>query len=353
MLRKAIISLVSVLFAATVAMAEGAKVIAVVPPGMDEVFLLSQGTAEMLRFIHAKYDSQIKGLKALYKISDLKKQVDNSIMTSRSDDDSVAMKVQGIKNEYISRVSIKINVVRPFISPESSATGEIEFTYTATNNSDRIIADIVYSPVIGKTKIQTSSKQVLDFVDRTTLRAGLAPGKTMTTTEKDFDRFSFLIGQMNKNDLAYVRENAERELSLKIDDIHFTNSIEYKDQSKVLTVEEAFPERLKELVTRNSSENKFAKENLNNYKKIQEKFDASKTTSLLEFNREAGELKKSALRYTSKADKKGRVVFKEVLPGNYFIYGIKDGRVVFKEISVKNARLKIKASELQKDPFKP
>ena len=353
MFRKAIISLAVVLFAATVAMAEGAKVTATVPPGMDEVFLLSQGTAEMLRFIHAKYDSHIKGLEALYKISDLKNQVDNSIMTSRSDGDSVATKVQGIRNEYISRVSIIINKVKPFISPETTAMGEIEFTYTATNNSDRIIADIVYSPVIGKMKIQTPSKQVLDFLDRTTLKAGLAPGKTMTTTEADPDSFSFLIGQMNKNDLSYVRGNAERKLSLKIDDIHFTNSIEYKDQSKVLTVEEAFPARLKDMVARNSSEKKLAEENLINYKKAQERFEAEKSASLLEFNREAEELKKSALRYTSKADKKGRAVFKEVLPGNYFIYAIKDGRAVFKEISVKNARLKIKASELQKDPFKP
>jgi hypothetical protein len=265
----------------------------------------------------------------------------------------MTVKVQAIRNEYISRISIKIDKVNPFISPESSATGEIEFTYTATNNSDKIIADIIYTPVVGKMEIQSPSKLVLDFIDRSSLKAGLAPGKTMTTTEKDPDRFTFLIGQMNKNDLAYVRKNVEKELSLKIKDIHFTNSIEYMDQSKLLTVEEAFPARLKDLTAINSSEKKSAEEDLNKYKKAQEECDAAKSISLLEFNREAGELKKSAVRYTSKADKKGRAVFKEVAPGDYFIYGSKDGRVVFQEISVKNSRLKVKATELQKDPFKP
>lgn len=353
MFRKTIISLAVILFAATVAMAEGTKVTAVVPPGMDQVFLMSQGTGEMLGFIHAKYDSEIKRLEATYKISDLKNLMDDTIISSRSESDMMAMKVQSIRKEYISRLSITINKVKPFISPDSSATGEIEFTYTAKNNSDRIIADIVYSPVIGKMEIQTPSKQVLDFVDRVTLKAGIAPGKTMTSTEKDPDSFSFLIGQLNKNDLAYIRENVEKGLSLKINDIHFTNSIEYKDQSKVLTIEEAFPARLKDLVARNSSEKKLADENLNKYKNAQKRFEVEKSALLLEFKREAGELKKSAVRYSSKADKKGRAVFKEILPGNYFIYGIKDSQAVFKGISVKNARLKIKASELQKDPFKP
>jgi hypothetical protein len=353
MIRKAIISLVIVLFAATVAAADGAKVIVIVPDGMNEVSLLSQGTAEMLRFIHSKYEADIKRLEARYNISELKNQVDKSSILSRSEHDAMALKVQDIRNEYISRVSIKIDKVNPFISPESSATGEIEFTYTATNYSDRIIADIIYSPVIGKMEIQTSSKLVLDFVDRSTFKAGLAPGKTMITTEKDPDRFSFVIGQMNKNDLAFVRKNVEKGLSLKIKDIHFTNSIEYKDQSKVLTIEEAFPARLKDLIVMTSSEKKAAEEDLNKYNKAREDYDSAKSASLMEFNREAGELKKSAVRYTSKSDKKGRAVFKEVLPGNYFIYGNKDGRVVFKEISVKNARLKVKATELQKDPFKP
>jgi hypothetical protein len=353
MFRKAIISLTIILFSASPAMADGVKVTAAVPPGIDEVSLMSQGAYEMLRYIRLKYESQIKGFEVLYKISDLKKEVDNAVLSSRNDSDTVAMKVQAIRNEYIPRLSIVINKVKPFISPASSATGEVEFTYTATNNSDRIIADIVYTPMAGNMEIQTPAKQVLDFVDRVTLKAGIAPGKTLTTTEAEPDSFSFLIGQLSKIDLVYIRENIEKGLSLKIKDIHFTNSIEYKDQSKVLTVEEAFPARLKDLVDRNKSESRLAQENLDKYKKAQEGFEAEKSKSLLEFKRAAGGLKKSAVRYSSKADRKGRAVFKEVLPGNYFIYGVKDGQAVFKEISVKNSRLKIKALELQKDPFKP
>ena len=353
MFRKTIISLAIVFLTATVAMADGSKVIAVVSPGMDEVFLMSQGTAEILGFIHKKFNSDIKGLEARYNLPELKARADKESMSSRSDNEAMTMKLQSIRNEYISKIGIKIDKVRPFISPETSATGEIEFTYTALNNSDRIIADVIYTPVIGKMQIQTSSKLVLDFVDRGTLKAGIAPGKTMITTEKDPDSFSFLIGQLNKNDLAYIRENAEKGLSLKITDIHFTNSIEYKDQSKVLTVEEAFPERLKDLISRTSSEKVSAQEDTIKYKEAQKEFDVAKSATLMEFTREAGELRKSAVRYTSKADKKGRAVFKEVLPGNYFIYGIKDGQAVYKEISVKNSRLKVKAAELQKDPFKP
>ncbi len=353
MIRKAIISLAIVLCTATAAAADGAKVTAMVPPGMGEVFMMSQGTSEMLRFIHSKYDSDVKRLEVLYNIPALRNQMDKSSILSRTENDAMTAKVQAIRNEYVSRLKIKIDKVNPFISPETSATGEIEFTYTATNNSDRIIADITYTPVIGKIEIQTPSKLVLDFIDRATLKVGLAPGKTMITTEKDPDRFSFVMGQMNKNDLAYVMKNVEKGLSLKIKDIHFANSIEYMDQSKLLTVEEAFPERLKDLVAVSSSEKRTADENLDKYRKAQKEFDAAKSTALLEFNREAGELKKSAVRYTSRADRKGRAVFKEVAPGDYYIYGSKDGRVVFQEISVRSSRLKVKAEELRKDPFKP
>ena len=257
MCRKTIISLTIVLFAATVAMADGAKVIAVVPPGTgtNEVFLMSQGTGEILGFIHKKYGSNIKGLEARYNLPELKTRSDKALISSRSDNDAVNMKLNEIRNEYIPKIGIKINKVKPFISPETSATGEIEFTYTAVNNSDKIIADVVYTPMIGKMQIQTSSKLVLDFVDRATRKAGIAPGKSLITTEQDPDRFSFLLGQMNKNDIAYARENAEKGLSLKIIDIHFTNSIEYKDQSKVLSIEEAFKGRLQDILVRTSSEN--------------------------------------------------------------------------------------------------
>ncbi len=341
------------LFAATAVMADGSKVIAVVPPGADEVFLMSQGTGEILGFIHKKYDSNIKGIQSRYNLPELKSRAEKELISSRSDNEAVNMRVKSIKDEYISKLNIKINKVKSFISPETSATGEIEFTYTAVNNSDKIIADVVYTPMIGKMQIQTSSKLVLDFVDRATLKAGIAPGKSLITTEEDPDRFSFLLGQMNKNDIAYARENAQKGLSLKIIDIHFTNSIEYKDQSKVLSVEEAFQDRLQDILTRTSSENISAQEDTVKYKEAQKEFDAAKSAALQEFTREAGELKKSAVRYSSKASDKGRAVFEEVVPGNYFIYAVKDGQAVFREISVGNRKLKVKVEELQKDPFKP
>jgi len=353
MFRKAIISLTVFLFAATAVMADGSKVIAVVPSGTDEVFLMSQGTGEILGFIHKKYESNIKGLQARYNLPELKSRADKELVSSRSDNEAVNMKLKSIRDEYISKLTIKINKVKPFISPETSATGEIEFTYTAVNNSDKIIADIVYTPMIGKMQIQTSSKLVLDFVDRTTLKAGIAPGKSLITTEQDPDRFSFLLGQLNKNDIAYTKGNAEKGLLLKIIDIHFTNSIEYKDQSKVLSVEEAFKDRLQDILTRTSSESLSAQEDTVKYKEAQKEFDAGKSAALQEFTREAGELRKSAVRYSTKASDKGRAVFEGVSPGNYFIYGIKDGQAVFKEISVENSRLKVKVNELQKDPFKP
>ncbi|HEY9161617.1 MAG TPA: hypothetical protein VIS94_11085 [Desulfomonilia bacterium] len=353
MLRKTIISLAVILFAAKAAMADGSKVIAVVPPGTGEVFLMSQGTGEVLSFIHGKYNSNIKSIQARYNLPELKALADKALVSSRSDNDAVNAKIKEIKNEYISKLDIKINKVKSFISPETSATGEIEFTYTAVNNSDRIIADAVYTPVIGKMQIQTSSKLVLDFVDRTTLKAGIAPGKSLITTEENSDSFSFLLGQMSKNDLAYVRENAEKGLSLKVTDIHFTNSVEYKDQSKILTAEQAFQDRLQGILARTSSENLSAQEDTVKYNEAKKEFDAAKSAALLEFTREAGELKKSAVRYSSRASEKGRAVFEGVAPGNYFVYASKDGQAVFKEISVKNRKLKVKANELRKDPFKP
>lgn len=353
MFSKTIISLIVMLFTATAVIADGAKVIAVVPPGTDEVFLMSQGTGDIIGFIHKKYDSNIKGLQARYNLPELKSRAEKELVSSRSDNEAVNMRLKSIKDEYISKLNIKINKVKPFISPETSATGEVEFTYTAVNNSDKIIADVVYTPMIGKMQIQTSSKLVLDFVDRTTLKAGIAPGKSLITTEETPDRFSFLLGQMNKNDIAYARENAGKGLSLKIIDIHFTDSIEYKDQSKVLSVEEAFKDRLQDILTRISSETVSAQQDTVKYNEARKEFDAGKSAALKEFASEAGELKKSAVRYTSKAGNKGRAVFEEVEPGNYFIYAEKDGQAVFKEISVGNRKLKVKAEELQKDPFKP
>jgi len=333
--------------------AKQAKAVIMVPEGIEDVMLLSAGTVAMLDHLHRQYDYEMQAIQKQYNLQTLKQQSDQISETNILDKQTYALEIDRIRKYYISKIGLRAGNVMPFISPESTAMGEITFTYTATNHSDRIIADVVYIPKIGKMKIPTSSKLVLDFVDKNTLKAGLAPGQTMISNPNDPDRFSFLMGQMSAADLEYIKKNALKEFSVEITDIHFTNSIEYKDQSRVLNIEQAFSDRLnglKNTQTNHLEKVRLAKAEYENALKLSQ---TQTKQARQNFIKASGSLKQTAVRYSAKANKRGKAVFKDIDKGNYVIYAKKGNQAVFKEIHVSGSSIKEKAENLGKDPFMP
>jgi len=325
-----------------------------VPAGIPKVSLLSPGTDPVLDHLRGRLNEDLKTFDDQYHVEALKKETE---VAQKSSDERLNAYKQGgkaIREEYIAKLSFRITRVSAFISPESSALGEIAFNYVATNHSDRIVSDVVYVPRIGTLKIPTQSKLVLEFMDSSTLKSGLAPGRSLGNAENNPERFSFFIGELSKTDLEKIRANLNRDFAIDVQDIHFASTIEYKDQGKVMDAEHAFQARLKELELASEAARKEAEAKLAVYHKALSDYNKAKEGSVKTFAESAQELKKDSVRFTGSVDEKHRSIFEDIPAGTYFIYASDGkGKAVFQEVRVKNGRQKMKIEKVVRDPFQP
>lgn len=324
-----------------------------VPAGIKQVSLLSPGTGPVLDHLRGKLDADLKAFDAQYHVAELKQAADAAKALSAERREAYQKGGKSVGEEYIGKIHIAITKVEANISSESSL-GEISFAYTATNNSDRIVSDVVYTPRIGKMKIPVASKLVLEFIDPVTLKFGLGPGRSLSSKADSPETLSFLMGEVSKQDLGYIKQNVTTAFGLDIEDIHFMSSIGYKDQSKVMDVEQAFQGRLKELELASSAAQREAEAKAAAYTQAKAAYDKAKEGTVKQFRTAAQSLKQSAVRITQPVDKKGRGVFSDIAPGAYYLYA-EDGRgkVVFQAVQVQRAREKVKVETLVKDPFLP
>lgn len=324
-----------------------------VPAGIKEVHLLSPGTGPVLDHLRGQLDADLKAFDAQYHVADLKQAADAAKTLSAERHEAYLKGSQSVGEQYIGKIHIAITKVEANISSESSL-GEISYWYTATNNSDRIVSDVVYTPRIGKMKIPVASKLVLEFIDPMTLKSGLAPGRSLSSKADSPENLSFLMGEVSKQDLSYIKQNVTTAFGLDIEDIHFMNSIGYKDQSKSLNVEQAFQGRLKELELASIAAQREAEAKAVAYTQAKAAYDKAKEGTVKQFRTAAQSLKQSAVRATAQTDKKGRCVLADIVPGDYYVYAENGaGRVVFQAVQVKRAREKVKIENLVKDPFLP
>jgi hypothetical protein len=332
---------------------QAAQLKLVMPAGFKEVNLFSPGTSAVLDHLRGRLAHNLESLNAQYNINGLKHEMETAQALSSNRGEVYRQGGNAIREQYISKLKIAINSVTANISSESSM-GEIVFTYTATNNSDHIISDIIYTPRIGTKKIPVPSKLVLEFIDPGSLKSGLAPGRNLSNKPDNPERFSFLVGELSKADINYIKANLSSGFALDIQDLHFMNAIGYKDQAQIMDAEHAFQVRLKELEQGGETAQRDAASKAAAYTKAVNAYNLGKEGSVQQFKVEAEALKTSARRASATLDKKDRCVFKDIAPGTYYIYaGNGAGRAVFQKVEVPDGRAKVKVKDVVRDPFIP
>jgi hypothetical protein len=325
----------------------------VMPSGFKETFLLSPGTSAVLDHMRGRLTGSLEALASQYNITSLKQELEQAQALSANRREVYRQGGKAIREQYISKLNITITSVTANISSESSM-GEIIFTYTATNNSDRIISDVIYTPRIGNKKIPVASKLVLEFIDGVTLKSGLAPGRSISNKPENPERFSFFVGELSKEDMQYVKANIGKAFALDVQDLHFMNAIGYKDQSQILDAEHAFQARLRELEEGGTTAQRDAEAKADAYAKALSAYNQGKQGSVQRFKSEAEGLKKSSLRASASVDKKNRCVFKDIEPGTYYIYASNgQGNAVFQQVEVDKGRVKKQIENMVRDPFIP
>ncbi|MBN2297466.1 MAG: hypothetical protein JXM72_02675, partial [Deltaproteobacteria bacterium] len=220
--------------------APAAKLQLEVSPGFSQVYLLSQGTSTVLEHLKTRFDTAMEELNKNYQIDLLKEQADKAAILEQEKKDTYSEKFTSLRNTYLKSVSITIVGVDAQIFPSSSALAEVFFFFSIKNNSDRIITDITYKPVIGDIMLPTTSSLVLELIHPATLISGLSPGQTLSNKGYDPEHFSFFIGELSKEELGKIQQEMKTHFTVEVIDMHFTNKRGYKDQTRVLGFKEAF-----------------------------------------------------------------------------------------------------------------
>ncbi|MBN1636505.1 MAG: hypothetical protein JW920_08325, partial [Deltaproteobacteria bacterium] len=262
--------------------------------------------------------------------------------------------INAIRAEYLSKIILRVDSASAEISPESSALGEIDFYYTASNNSDRIISSVIYTPKIGNDKMPTSSSLILELINPATLKYGIEAGKTISNKGFLPENFSFFIKELKKGQVELIRSKLAEEFSIDIVDLRFVNEIAYKDQTKEMDVIEAFQHRLSSLLQASEKAKEQAAIKKNDYEKALQEYTGARELVLNEFLSSAAQLKKTSVRLASPVNSNNTTTIEHVDDGSYIVYAQKEnGSAVFEEIEINKSKHEFVINELIKDPFMP
>lgn len=351
-MKRWIVLMVGVLFLVP-GLSEASSLKIVLPSGFKDASLLSPGTSAVLDHMRGRLTGSLDALSAQYNVVGLKEELDKAQALSANRREVYRQGGKAIREQYISKLDITITSATANLSTESSM-GEIVFTYTASNKSDRIISDVIYTPRIGEKKIPVASKLVLEFIDAKSFKSGLAPGQSIANTPENPERFSFFVGEVSKHDMQYIKANVSTAFALDIHDLHFMNAIGYKDQSQILDAEHAFQARLRELEEGGTTAQRDAEAKAEAYARALSAYNLAKEESVKRFKTEASELKKASLRASAVVDKKNRCAFKDIEPGSYYVYASNaEGNAVFQPVEVGQGRAKKQINAVVRDPFLP
>lgn len=331
-----------------------ARLILTLPQGISEVELLSPGTLAVLDHLKERLNSQLKEVNNLYQINKLEAEMRASALRVAQSDNAYKEKIDSLRKQYISKVPITIHSANAQITT-ASALGEITFTYTAHNNSDKIISDIIYKPLIGNTPLPITTMLVLELINSKNLIFGLAPGESLTNQGSDPEHLSFFLSELTDKDVNRIKASMTNGFSFEVTDIHFVSQKGYKGQSKVMDVKEAFADVLKAYQAasvRAHDENKEKTGALATAKGLYE-HDTKGTIS--DFKTRSNDLKKASVRYQGDIDpKKNRATIQSIKPGKYYVYAPSTaGKAIFEKITIEAGTNKIKIETQKKDPFEP
>ncbi len=325
-----------------------------VSPGFSEVYLLSEGTSSILDHLKAKADREIAELGETHQITILKERLDKASTLAQEKKEAYSQKFSSLRETYLESISVSINGVDAEIYPSSSALAEVYFYFSIKNNSDRIVTDIAYKPLIGDIILPTTSSLVLEFIHPATLVYGLGPGQTLTNKGYDPEHFSFFIGQLSKEELKEIQKNIKTHFSMEIIDMHFTDKRGYKDQTQILGFREAFESQLKAFKTAKEKAEADALKKKEAYDEALNAFKSDREGLEKNLKDSLEDLKKASIRSQTRPDEDNRCFFEGIDAGSYIVYASNaQGSALFTGITVKTGTTKLMVNDLTKDPFTP
>ncbi len=324
------------------------------PQGVGEASLLSDGTTAVLKHFRDQSDAESRKLRAEYQIDALEKEAKKAEALIGEKKQAYTAKVAGLRKNYLSLLEITIHSSQAAINPSTSALGDVVYFYTAKNNTDRIITDIKYKPIIEGKGLPTTTSLILEFIDPQTLKSGLGPHETMTNLGHDPEKFSFFIGEVLPDELNRMREAFGKSFSINVADMHFSNQKGYKGQIKALTFDEAFSGTLRPMQAAVDQAEADAKSKRGTYSSVLKTFQERQDRMSATLKKSLDALKLSSVRYSVRPDKKGRYIFDDVEPGNYIVYARNGkGQAVFESIAIGKKKQKQSYTQMKKDPFAP
>lgn len=331
-----------------------ARFVVTVPKEIAEVRLLSPGTQAVVEFLKKRLDEQLKASRKKNRVDQIEQEVNQASIAVTRADKAYSDKVDSLRKLYIARIPITIHSASNQITQES-ALGDITFFYTAQNNSDKIISDIMYKPVIGDIVLPITTSLVLEFINPKNLVFGLAPGESLSNQGSEPERFSFFLSELKEHDVDRIRSSMPGGFSIQITDVHFVSAKGYKGQSKVMDIKEAFPGVLGAYRSASQTAREEHKAKLDALDRAKTLSMTETRESMTEFRAKAFDLKKSSVRYKGPVDmKKNRATIDSIEPGAYILYApAANGRAVFQEVTIEEGTNKAKIQTLAKDPFEP
>jgi hypothetical protein len=334
--------------------AHPARLIVTAPPGTTEVRLLSPGTLTVLDHIKAVFNGKLKIVDEKCQVAKLEREGKETAVKVESADKAYKEKIEALRREYISKVSITVHTVNLEITPQS-ALGDVTYTYTVKNNSDRIISDVVYKPLLNKNPLSITSSLVLEFINPGNLVFGLGPGESLTNQGHDPEHLSFFLNELAGRDMKQIQASLPGSFTINISDIHFLSQKGYKDQVKELGVKEAFAGQLKpfEAAFQQAQDDSKSKTMaLSSAKKLFE----SETRGIMEdYRSQLRDLKRASVRYEGSVDqKKNKARIESIKPGQYYLYAVSQNKqAFFDKITIQSGKNKIEINTMKKDPFEP
>jgi hypothetical protein len=331
-----------------------ARLIVTVPQGITEVEILSKGTLAVLDHLKERLNSGLKEANNRYQLNKLESELKASALKVVQSDMAYKEKIDSLRKQYIAKVPITIHSANAQIT-KASALGEISFTYTVHNNSDKIISDIIYKPLIGNTPLPITTMLVLEFINSKNLISGLAPGESLTNQGSDLEHLSFFLSELTDKDINRIKASMPGGFSFDVTDIHFVSQKGYKGQTKVMDVKEAFADVLKAYQGASMRAHDENKEKTGALATAKGLFERDTKGTISDFKTRSNDLKKASRRYKGDVDpKKNRATIQSIKPGKYYVYATSTtGKAIFEEITIEEGNNKIKIETQKKDPFEP
>jgi hypothetical protein len=334
--------------------AYSARLIVAAPPNVTDVYLLSPGTVSVLDHIKSHFKGRLKAINEKYQVEKLDRESKEALIKADSADKAYKEKIDALRKEYISKISITILSANVEVTPQS-ALGDINYTYTVKNNSDRIVSDIIYKPLLNKSPLSITSSLVLEFMNPSNLVFGIGPGEILTNQGHDPEHLSFFLNELVGKNIKQIQSSLPGSFTIIVQDLHFLSRKGYKDQAKEMDVKEAFAGQLKPIESAFQQAQDDYKSKIMALTTAKKLYESESAGIMKEYRSQLIDLKKSSVRAQAQVDaKKNKGTMESVNPGKYYLYGADTNKkAFFKEINIEDGKNKIEITSMGKDPFLP